>query len=217
MYVQQKCPPGYGRRGFSCECPAGWFGDGVCQPCPPNTYTLRTGSAYCLQCPPNTFIGTQCRSTGNAVELSLLGLVMKYGFFTTLVLSLTMGCILTWFVCRKRPKGAANEKQLNASQPLLLADSKGSGDDDDADDTAVNEREEEDMGVTSSVPPPESSSEEEGGGDASPSKSLMLKRLLEQGAVLPVQGVDINEISMRAKQLRSKPSRTEQSKRSYLR
>ncbi|XP_064479460.1 uncharacterized protein LOC135392668 isoform X3 [Ornithodoros turicata] len=158
MYVQQKCPPGYGRRGFSCEeCPAGWFGDGVCQPCPPNTYTLRTGSAYCLQCPPNTFIGTQCRY------------------------------------------------------------SKGSGDDDDADDTAVNEREEEDMGVTSSVPPPESSSEEEGGGDASPSKSLMLKRLLEQGAVLPVQGVDINEISMRAKQLRSKPSRTEQSKRSYLR
>ncbi|XP_054931392.1 uncharacterized protein [Dermacentor andersoni] len=45
------------------------------------------------------------------------------------------------------------------------------------------------------------------GGDASPNKRLLiLKRLKEHGAVLPVKGVDINEISKKAKQFRARPT-----------
>ncbi|XP_077500404.1 uncharacterized protein LOC144111129 [Amblyomma americanum] len=218
------CPPGYGRRGKSCElCPASTYGRGLqCLPCPPNTYNLKAGSAYCRPCPPGAYVGTQCHPMGGALEMSLAGLVMKHGFITAASLSVLIACALFWLKTRKNSRSKAvptwplsSEELLPSSETrsgggssdaLLSPEESSAGSSNACEDSSPNS---EARGRTA-----EEEEEEEGsddvvgaGGDASPRKrQLILKRLKEHGAVLPVAGVDINEISEKAKQFRARPS-----------
>ncbi|XP_075730674.1 uncharacterized protein LOC119180949 [Rhipicephalus microplus] len=103
--MERTCPPGYGRKGSSCElCPASTYGHGVCLPCPPNSYNLKAGSAYCDPCPPGAYVGGQCHPVESALPLSLLGLVFKCGFITTSVLSLLLGLVLIWLKARSKAR-----------------------------------------------------------------------------------------------------------------
>ncbi|XP_049514806.1 uncharacterized protein LOC119433508 isoform X1 [Dermacentor silvarum] len=234
-------------------CPASTYGRGVCLPCPPNTYNLKAGSAYCQPCPPGAYVGTQCHPADSALQLSLVALVMKYGFITSSSLSLILGFILFWLKTRRNARLKAVPTSLLTSSlsdeflssRVLSCGSfelppKTSSPESDCDVTCVgagDARRPSRRATTRTTKKTSSSStrtararvgvddsregddDEEGassddssavgdgaGGDASPNKrQQILKRLKEHGAVLPVKGVDIIEISEKAKQFRARP------------
>ncbi|XP_070380976.1 uncharacterized protein [Dermacentor albipictus] len=238
--MEMACPLGYGRKGTSCElCPASTYGRGVCLPCPTNTYSLKAGSAYCQPCPPGAYVGTQCHPADNALQLSLVALVMKYGFITASSLSLILVFALLWLKTRRNARSKAvptslltsllSDEFLSSRVPSyssceLPPETSSSESDCDVICAGAGDARRPSRTVTTRTTTKKTSSsstrtacarvgvddykggeDEKGassddsgvvgdgaGGDASPNKRLLiLKRLKEHGAVLPVKGVDI--------------------------
>ncbi|XP_049514808.1 uncharacterized protein LOC119433508 isoform X3 [Dermacentor silvarum] len=193
------------------------------------------------------------KAADSALQLSLVALVMKYGFITSSSLSLILGFILFWLKTRRNARLKAVPTSLLTSSlsdeflssRVLSCGSfelppKTSSPESDCDVTCVgagDARRPSRRATTRTTKKTSSSStrtararvgvddsregddDEEGassddssavgdgaGGDASPNKrQQILKRLKEHGAVLPVKGVDIIEISEKAKQFRARP------------
>ncbi|KAL3226582.1 hypothetical protein MRX96_024920 [Rhipicephalus microplus] len=203
--MERTCPPGYGRKGSSCElCPASTYGHGVCLPCPPNSYNLKAGSAYCDPCPPGAYVGGQCHPVESALPLSLLGLVFKCGFITTSVLSLLLGLVLIWLKARSKARFKGVPTTVPTTSSLsggeVLYSRVPSSDPFEAPPENSSSRRRAPAwsvlakGLVEGAPSDDRSAwGDSAGGDASsPTKRrLILKRVEERGAGLPDNDVDI--------------------------